>query len=105
MCNLRSSLKVIKGKKNGKTVIAEGGYIGLKLSATLRINDLDVTMLYPKPPCGKGVKLKDGGVLEVDIFIVGVGGRPLITLFKGRVEEEKGGIKYNNMILPSMPRS
>lgn len=37
--------------------------------------------------------LKDGTVLEADIVVVGVGGRPLTTLFKGQVEEEKGGIK------------
>ena len=39
------------------------------------------------------MKLKDGRVLEADIVVVGVGGRPLTTLFKGQVEEEKGGIK------------
>lgn len=41
----------------------------------------------------KEVKLKDGRVLEADIVVVGVGGRPLTGLFKGQVEEEKGGIK------------
>ena len=39
------------------------------------------------------MKLKDGRVLEADIVVVGVGGRPLTVLFKGQVEEEKGGIK------------
>ena len=39
------------------------------------------------------MKLKDGRVLEADIVVVGVGGRPLITLFKGQLEEEKGGVK------------
>ncbi|XP_072999546.1 monodehydroascorbate reductase 3, cytosolic-like [Typha latifolia] len=39
------------------------------------------------------VKLKDGRVLDADIVVVGVGGRPLTTLFKGQVAEEKGGIK------------
>ena len=39
------------------------------------------------------VKLKDGTVLEADIVVVGVGGRPLTTLFKGQVQEVKGGIK------------
>lgn len=41
------------------------------------------------------MKLKDGRVLEADIVVVGVGGRPLTTLFKGQVEEEKGGIKVS----------
>ena len=39
------------------------------------------------------MKLKDGRVLEADIVVVGVGARPLTTLFKGQVEEDKGGIK------------
>ena len=41
------------------------------------------------------VKLKDGSVLEADIVVVGVGARPLTTLFKGQVAEEKGGIKVS----------
>jgi monodehydroascorbate reductase (NADH) len=41
------------------------------------------------------VKLKDGRVLEADIVVVGVGARPLTTLFKGQVDEEKGGIKVS----------
>lgn len=41
------------------------------------------------------MKLKDGRVLEADIVVVGVGGRPLTTLFKGQVAEEKGGIKVS----------
>lgn len=126
-------VEVIKQKKNGKVVIVGGGYIGLELGAALRINNLEVTMVYPEPWCmprlftsgiaafyegyyaNKGVeiikgtvavgfsansegevtevKLKDGRVLEADIVVVGVGGRPLTTLFKGQVEEAKGGIK------------
>lgn len=39
------------------------------------------------------MKLKDGRVLEADIVVVGVGAKPLTTLFKGQVEEDKGGIK------------
>lgn len=46
----------------------------------------------------KDVKLKDGRVLEADIVVVGVGGRPLTTLFKGQVEEEKGGIKVSRAL-------
>ncbi|XP_039051506.1 monodehydroascorbate reductase, seedling isozyme-like [Hibiscus syriacus] len=51
----------------------------------------------------KEVKLKDGRVLEADIVIVGVGGRPLTTLFKGQVEEEKGGIKTDAFFKTSVP--
>lgn len=43
----------------------------------------------------KQVKLKDGRILDADIVVVGVGGRPLVSLFKGQVEEEKGGIKVS----------
>jgi len=41
----------------------------------------------------KEVQLKDGRTLEADIVIVGVGAKPLTSLFKGQVEEDKGGIK------------
>ncbi|KAK6147176.1 hypothetical protein DH2020_018088 [Rehmannia glutinosa] len=133
----------IKAKKGGKAVIVGGGYIGLELSAALRINNIDVSMVYPEPWCmprlftagiaafyesyytNKGVsiikgtvavgfgtnengevtdvKLKDGRVLEADIVVVGVGGRPLTTLFKGQVEEEKGGIKTDSFFKTSIP--
>lgn len=49
----------------------------------------------------KEVKLKDGRVLEADIVVVGVGGRPLISLVKGQLEEEKGGIKVSDYNLHS----
>uniref|UniRef100_A0A5B6ZP07 monodehydroascorbate reductase (NADH) n=1 Tax=Davidia involucrata TaxID=16924 RepID=A0A5B6ZP07_DAVIN len=136
-------IEAIKAKKNGKAVIVGGGYIGLELGAALRINNLDVNMVYPEPWCmprlftsgiaafyegyyeNKGikiikgtvavgftadangevkeVKLKDGRVLEADIVVVGVGGRPLTVLFKGQVEEEKGGIKTDGFFKTSVP--
>lgn len=37
-------------------------------------------------------------MLEADIVVVGVGGRPLTTLFKGQVAEEKGGIKVSLLL-------
>lgn len=43
----------------------------------------------------KEVQLKDGRSLEADIVIVGVGAKPLTSLFKGQVEEDKGGIKVS----------
>lgn len=46
-------VEVIKAKKNGKAVVVGGGYIGLELSAALKINDLDVNMVYPEPWCSK----------------------------------------------------
>ena len=49
------------------------------------------------------VILKDGRTLEADIVIVGVGARPIISLFKGQVDDEKGGLKvfasYNDSTL------
>ncbi|XP_059646724.1 monodehydroascorbate reductase [Cornus florida] len=51
----------------------------------------------------KQVKLKDGRVMEADIVVVGVGGRPLTVLFKGQVEEEKGGIKTDGCFKTSVP--
>uniref|UniRef100_A0A2N9IDC6 monodehydroascorbate reductase (NADH) n=1 Tax=Fagus sylvatica TaxID=28930 RepID=A0A2N9IDC6_FAGSY len=136
-------IEAFKAKKNGKAVIVGGGYIGLELGAVLKINNFDVSMVYPEPWCmprlftagiaafyeayyeNKGikiikgtvatgftadsngevkeVKLKDGRVLEADIVVVGVGGRPLTTLFKGQVEEEKGGIKTDSFFKTSVP--
>ncbi|KAM7526086.1 hypothetical protein LguiA_015988 [Lonicera macranthoides] len=136
-------VEAIKAKKNGKAVIVGGGYIGLELSAVMKINNFEVSMVFPEPWCmprlftaeiaafyegyyaNKGVKiikgtvavgfttdasgevkevkLKDGRVLEADIVVVGVGGRPLTTLFKGQVEEEKGGIKTDGFFKTSVP--
>ncbi|KAK1310334.1 Monodehydroascorbate reductase [Acorus calamus] len=136
-------IAAIKEKKDGKAVIVGGGYIGLELGAALKVNNLDVTMVYPEPWCmprlftaeiaafyegyyaNKGikiikgtvavgfdsdtngnvtaVKLKDGRVLDADIVVVGVGGRPLTTLFKGQVEEEKNGIKTDGYFKTSVP--
>ncbi|CAM8949982.1 unnamed protein product [Rhodiola kirilowii] len=132
-----------KHTQKERSVVVGGGYIGLELSAALKINDLDVTMVYPEPWCMprlftaeiaafyegyyankgiqiikgtvasgfdsdesgavKNVKLKDGRVLDADIVIVGVGGRPLVTLFKGQIEEEKGGIKTDAFFKTSVP--
>nr|ABO33631.1 monodehydroascorbate reductase [Ipomoea batatas] len=136
-------VEAIKAKKNGKAVVVGGGYIGLELSAVLRMNNIDVTMVFPEPWCmprlftasiaafyegyyeNKGVKiikgtvavgfdthpngevkevkLKDGRSLEADIVVVGVGAKPLTTLFKGQVEEEKGGIKTDAFFKTSVP--
>jgi len=46
-------VEAIKAKKGGKAVVVGGGYIGLELSAVLRINNLDVTMVFPEPWCSK----------------------------------------------------
>lgn len=136
-------VEALKAKKNGKAVVVGGGYIGLELSAVLRLNNIEVNMVYPEPWCMprlftegiaafyegyyqnkgvniikgtvavgfdthpngevKSVKLKDGRVLEADIVVVGVGARPLTTLFKGQVEEEKGGIKTDAFFKTSVP--
>jgi len=34
-------------------VVVGGGYIGLELSAALKLNDYDVTMVFPEPWCSK----------------------------------------------------
>ncbi|KAF2588973.1 hypothetical protein F2Q70_00040806 [Brassica cretica] len=49
------------------------------------------------------VQLKDGRSLEADIVIVGVGAKPLTALFKGQVEEDKGGIKTDAFFKTSVP--
>jgi hypothetical protein len=34
-------------------VVIGGGYIGLELSAVLKLNEYDVTMVFPEPWCSK----------------------------------------------------
>lgn len=51
----------------------------------------------------KIVKLKDGTELEADVVVVGVGARPLTSLFKGQLVEEKGGIKTDAFFRTSVP--
>ncbi|GMP49999.1 hypothetical protein CsSME_00016788 [Camellia sinensis var. sinensis] len=46
-------VEAIQAKKNGKVVIVGGGYIGLELSAVMKLNNLDVNMVYPEPWCSK----------------------------------------------------
>ncbi|CAH2074288.1 unnamed protein product [Thlaspi arvense] len=136
-------VNAMNAKKNGKAVVVGGGYIGLELGSALKVNNLEVTMVYPEPWCmprlftagiasfyegyyaNKGinivkgtvaagfstnsdgevteVKLKDGRTLKADIVIVGVGARPIISLFKGQVEEEKGGLKTDAFFKTSVP--
>jgi monodehydroascorbate reductase (NADH) len=43
----------IQEKKGGKAVVIGGGYIGLELSAALKLNEYDVIMVFPKPWCSK----------------------------------------------------
>lgn len=40
-------------KANGKAVVVGGGYIGLELSSALKVNNMEVTMVYPEPWCSK----------------------------------------------------
>ncbi|KAG7581119.1 FAD/NAD-linked reductase dimerization domain superfamily [Arabidopsis suecica] len=49
------------------------------------------------------VKLEDGRTLEANIVVAGVGARPVTSLFKGQVEEEKGGIKTDGFFKTSVP--
>ena len=128
-------VKAVKSKRKGKAVLVGAGYISLEVGAALRLNNFDVTMVYPKNFCmprlftpeiatfyedyytNKGVKLvkgtsvagfnknpsnddeikevrlKNGKVLQADIVVVGIGAMPITALFKGQVQEEKGGIK------------
>lgn len=46
-------VETIKAKKDAKAVVVGGGYIGLELSAALKINNCDVSMVYPEPWCSK----------------------------------------------------
>ncbi|PHT37463.1 Monodehydroascorbate reductase [Capsicum baccatum] len=126
-------VEALKANKNAKVVVVGGGYIGLELTAVLRMNNIEVDMVYPEPWCMprlftegiaafyegyykkkgvnmirgttavKAVKLKDGRVLEADIVVVGVGAIPLTSLFEGQVETDKRGIKTDAFFKTSAP--
>lgn len=64
-------VEVIKAKKNGKAVIVGGGYIGLELSAVMKINNVDVEMVYPEPWCSKW-RLPHVCILSSILLLVGV---------------------------------
>jgi monodehydroascorbate reductase (NADH) len=49
------------------------------------------------------VILKDGRTLNSSLVVVGVGARPLLTPFKGQLEEEKGGFKVDSTFKTSDP--
>ncbi|KAG2318366.1 hypothetical protein Bca52824_011579 [Brassica carinata] len=131
-------------KKKRKVVVIGGGHRGFELSASLTVNNYNVTMVFPEPWVmhwlftaeiasfyeGKGyyadkgikiikstkatgfstnsngevteVKLDDGRTLEADMVIVDIGGRPMASLFKGQVEEEKDGIKTDGFFKTSV---
>ncbi|KAE9445650.1 hypothetical protein C3L33_22454, partial [Rhododendron williamsianum] len=42
-------VEATKAKKNGKAVVIGGGYIGLETSAAMKMNNIDVSMVYPEP--------------------------------------------------------
>lgn len=46
-------VEATKAKKNGKAVVIGGGYIGLETSAAMKMNNIDVSMVYPEPWCSK----------------------------------------------------
>ncbi|XP_009135035.1 monodehydroascorbate reductase 2 [Brassica rapa] len=129
-------------KKKRKVVVIGGGYRGFEVSASLTVNNYEVTMVFPEPwimhwlfsaeiasfyegyYANKGikiikstkatgfitnsngevteVKLDDSRTIEADMVIVDIGGRPMISLFKGQVEEEKGGIKTDGFFKTSV---
>lgn len=46
-------VEATKAKKNGKAVVIGGGYIGLETSTAMKMNNIDVSMVYPEPWCSK----------------------------------------------------
>nr|GEW72015.1 monodehydroascorbate reductase [Tanacetum cinerariifolium] len=96
--------------KDGKALVVGGGYIGLELSSGLRVNNFQVSMVYPEPwcmPClftadmaafyegyytKKGVNIIKGTVAAG--FVSKYNGEVKeVKLKDGQVEEGKGGIK------------
>ncbi|PHU03111.1 Monodehydroascorbate reductase [Capsicum chinense] len=44
-------VEALKANKNAKAVVVGGGYIGLELTVVLRLNNIEVDMIYPKLWC------------------------------------------------------
>ncbi|PHT34059.1 Monodehydroascorbate reductase [Capsicum baccatum] len=108
-------VEALKVNKNAKAVVVREGYIGLELTIVLRLNNIEVDMVYPELWCmpqlftegiaalyegyyrKKGVnmikveavKLKEDGVFKDDIVVVGGRAIPLTSLFEEQVETEK----------------
>ncbi|KAG6401591.1 hypothetical protein SASPL_138453 [Salvia splendens] len=95
----------IKAKKNSKAVVVGGGYIGYYTNKGVNVIKGALVVGFETNENGevKNMKLKDGRVLEADIVVVGVGAKPLTQLFKGQVEEDKGGIKTDAFFKTSVP--
>ncbi|XP_050368159.1 monodehydroascorbate reductase, seedling isozyme-like [Argentina anserina] len=88
----------IRAKKKGKVVVIGGGYIGLEVGAAMRINQFDVTMVYPEQWCmprlftreiaafyeayyeNKGIKFIKGTVAVA--FVVGSNGEVKAVILK-----------------------
>ncbi|KAE8693436.1 Monodehydroascorbate reductase [Hibiscus syriacus] len=114
-------VETIKTKNNGKVVIVGGGYIGLEVAASMRINDFSVTMVYPEPWCmprlftptiaafyesyyeNKGIKIIKGTVAVG--FNANANGevKGVAQGWQGQLEEEEGGIKTDGFFKTSMP--
>ncbi|KAA0025276.1 hypothetical protein IC582_018793 [Cucumis melo] len=73
-------VEAIKAKENGKVVVVGGGYIGLELGAALRINNFDVSMVYPEPWCMPRLFTP-----EIAAFYEGYYAKKGITIIKGTV--------------------
>ncbi|KGN48244.1 hypothetical protein Csa_003688 [Cucumis sativus] len=73
-------VEAIKAKENGKVVVVGGGYIGLELGAALRINNFDVSMVYPEPWCMPRLFTP-----EIAAFYEGYYAQKGITIIKGTV--------------------
>ncbi|CAN6981972.1 unnamed protein product [Brassica oleracea var. botrytis] len=129
-------------KKKRTVVVIGGGYRGFEVSASLTVNNYEVTMVFPEPwimhwlfsaeiasfyegyYANKGikiikstkatgfstnsngevteVKLDDGRTLEADVVLLDGGGRPMTSLFRGQVVEEKGGLKTDGFFKTSV---
>ncbi|PWA51774.1 monodehydroascorbate reductase [Artemisia annua] len=88
-------------------IVRSDPLIQIDVSSELKsmLTEIDIASGFTQNDAGevKEVKLKDGRVLEADIVVVGVGARPLTNLFKGQVEEDKGGIKTDAFFKTSVP--
>ncbi|XP_010468089.1 PREDICTED: monodehydroascorbate reductase 3-like [Camelina sativa] len=113
------STEIVKADLASKTLVSDDGtiykYQTLLIATVNRFFTPEMSAFYEAYLINKGIKiikgtavtgfntnsdgvvteviLEGGRTLEANIVVASVGGKPVTSLFKGQLEEEKGGIK------------
>lgn len=84
-------IEVMPSSAGGNTVVIGGGYIGMECAASLVINKINVTMVFPEEHCSEYSAV----VLLPSIIYFGDECKKAPDLMKSDSEEGKYGVKGN----------